>query len=409
MATLEHDSSSGRYRVRFRYGGRAFKRTLKTRNEKEAEGARARVDETIRLLERGRLVIPPGADPGVFIVSDGNLSNKPVLSKPLTLEELLNRSEASIPEGAKEANTRTTEKLHAKHLKRILGGQVSAQGLTLADLQRYCDQRAQEKGKRGLVRPQTIKKELDTFRAIWNWAVSLGLLSGPVPIKGVRLPKASEQMPFQTWEEVNKIIDRGGLTSLEERALWDRVFLTVPQIAEILEFVRSKARRPVVHPMFVFIAMTGARRSEMMRSRIEDIDFQSGTVLIREKKRDKSKTLTYRRVPMPDLLIRVMKDWLDRHPGGVHTFCLSANQKLKQTFTTKTFRRALKGSKWERLRGFHTFRHSFASNLAAAGVDQRVIDELMGHQTDAMRHRYRHLFPDQRQKAVQSVFAGVGQ
>jgi integrase len=54
---------------------------------------------------------------------------------------------------------------------------------------------------------------------------------------------------------------------------------------------------------------------------------------------------------------------------------------------------------------FHVFRHSFASNLAAAGIDQRIIDEWMGHSTEAMRKRYRHLFPDQRRKAIEAVFA----
>ncbi|MBY0459079.1 MAG: site-specific integrase, partial [Gemmataceae bacterium] len=62
------------------------------------------------------------------------------------------------------------------------------------------------------------------------------------------------------------------------------------------------------------------------------------------------------------------------------------------------------GSKWHVLRGYHAFRHSFASNLAAAGVDQRVIDELMGHTTVEMQKRYRHLFPDQRRQAVLAVF-----
>ena len=45
----------------------------------------------------------------------------------------------------------------------------------------------------------------------------------------------------------------------------------------------------------------------------------------------------------------------------------------------------LEGSRnWFKI-GFHSYRHSFASNLAAAGVDQRIIDEFMGHQTEAMR------------------------
>jgi integrase len=60
----------------------------------------------------------------------------------------------------------------------------------------------------------------------------------------------------------------------------------------------------------------------------------------------------------------------------------------------------LHDSKWVKLRGFHVFRHSFASNLAAAGVDQRIIDEFMGHQTDEMRCRYRHLFPETKKAAI---------
>jgi integrase len=52
--------------------------------------------------------------------------------------------------------------------------------------------------------------------------------------------------------------------------------------------------------------------------------------------------------------------------------------------------------------GFDTYRHSFVSNLAAAGVDQRLIDEFMGHQTDAMRKRCRHLFPKNKRSAIKS-------
>jgi integrase len=247
------------------------------------------------------------------------------------------------------------------------------------------------------------------MRVIWNWGVSHGHLKGAAPIKGVKLPKGKEKMPFQTWNEIQVIIDRGGLNSAEQKELWDCLFLTTPQISEVLEVVEAKARHAFVFPMFVMAAHTGARRSEMMRSRVEDFDFESKTVLIREKKKDKSVQITYRRVPMSPLLAQVMADWFARHPGGMYTFCLQANQTLKQTFTTKCFRQSLKNSKWVRLRGFHVLRHSFASNLAAKGIDQRVIDEFMGHQTEAMRKRYRHLFPDQRQQTIELVFGRNGQ
>ena len=58
--------------------------------------------------------------------------------------------------------------------------------------------------------------------------------------------------------------------------------------------------------------------------------------------------------------------------------------------------------------GFHS-RHSFASNLAARGVDQRIIDEWRGHQTEATAKRYRHLFPKERRSAMESFsFARAG-
>src|SRR5437870_5369143 len=119
MATLEFDEAAHRYRVRFRFGGRPFKRSLKTGIRSEAEAVRGRVEETIRLLERGRLELPVGADPGTFIISDGKLSVKPVAERVLTLGQLIAAYQKALPEGVKEANTLTTERLHCKHLRRI--------------------------------------------------------------------------------------------------------------------------------------------------------------------------------------------------------------------------------------------------------------------------------------------------
>lgn len=56
----------------------------------------------------------------------------------------------------------------------------------------------------------------------------------------------------------------------------------------------------------------------------------------------------------------------------------------------KHFRTTLKGSSWEVLHGWHVLRHSFCSNCAAAGVEQRLINDWVGHQTPEMVRRYRH-------------------
>lgn len=73
---------------------------------------------------------------------------------------------------------------------------------------------------------------------------------------------------------------------------------------------------------------------------------------------------------------------------------------------SRAFRQGVRGGKWDKLRGWHVFRHSFASNCAAKCIDQRLIDAWMGHQTEEMRKRYRHLIPNQEQAAILSVFNG---
>ena len=57
------------------------------------------------------------------------------------------------------------------------------------------------------------------------------------------------------------------------------------------------------------------------------------------------------------------------------------------------FKRTVADSKWAALRGYHVLRHSVISALASEGVDQWVIDEVVGHQSEEQRKRYRHLCP----------------
>ena len=418
MASLEFDEISGRYRLRFRYGGMSFKRSIKTSDQTEAEGVAARVEETVRLLERGRLELPAGADAGVFILSDGKLNGKASAEQRYTLDDLLKLYQKSLPQGAKAETTLNTEEIHISHLLGHFKKTKFAQSITTADMQAYVDKRLRDTYRDKIIRPDTVKKEVATFRLIWNWAVTQGRLTGPAPTKGLKYPKTEQKPPFMTREEIEKIINRGGLDEDQQKALWDCLFLAGSEVEELLDYVKETADHSFIHPMFVFVAHTGARRSEVLRSQVDDFNFQSRTVLIREKKRGHDKSLTYRRVKMSNLLAQTMQEWFSQHPGGQYAICepvqilrgkpRQVGVPLTRSEAHDHFKRTLANSKWAKLRGFHAFRHSFASNLAAAGVDQRIIDEWMGHQTEEMRKRYRHLFPDQQREAIDSVFGGNG-
>lgn len=408
VASIQRISNSPNYTIRFRFQGRNVQRSLGTGDRRKAAGICSRIEETIRLLETGRIEITNGIDPIAFIFADGKPVEKPIKADALGLSELYRIYLAKLPEGRKEASTLDGEGIHLKHLKRHLGPHRTVQTITKSDLQNYVSYRLKEKYHGKLIRPDTVRKELVTFRMLWNWGVEEGLLTGGSPTKHVALPLTDEKPAFLTPTEIQAILARGGLAKGEEERLWEAVYLETAEVAQVLEHARKSARCTFIYPMMVFVAHTSARRSELVRSMIEDIDFRTKTIIIREKKKSRTKAMTYRRVDMSPLLCKVMQAWLKEHPGGRYTFCQRSGFRQITPLTVwqaqHHLQQTMKNSPWSFITGFHVFRHSFASNLAAAGIDQRIIDEFMGHQTEEMRRRYRHLFPAQRRAAIESVF-----
>lgn len=420
MAWLEEHPTSGHFKICFRWGGKKLKKTLKTIDRREAEGALLRLQENIALVERGRLEIPPDADVATFLMSDGKLTERPQDRQPkvkLTLGELRDQDLGAHANGAVEVNSLSTMRMHLGHMVRTMGDKFAVQSLGFSQLQAHLDRRAKQRGHhRRPLSPTTLRKEMASFRACWNWGVHAGLLQGTFPNRGLKYPKSDEKPGFQTWPEVERQVNQGGLSVADQRALWDCVFLSLPEIDELLDYVRRHAYHAFLHPMFCFAAYTGARRSEMMRARIADLDLAGKVAVIHEKKRAKGRR-TSRRVPLSDVLAQVLTEWLTVHPGGPFLFChqlevvRSKKERVEHGALTRNeandhFKRTLAGGKWGQLRGWHVFRHSFASNCAAKGVDQRLIDAWLGHTTEEMRRRYRHLFPDQQRQALQLVFGG---
>jgi integrase len=417
MAWLEEHPTSGHFKVCFRWNGRKHKKTFKTTSKKDAEAALARFEENVSLLERGRIELPPGADVGTFLLSDGKLTGKPGTAAPpapALLGELQGRYAETLGNGAVEENSLDTVRMHLRHFLATLGERFPLQGLTLADLQRHVDRRAKKRYRGKPLSPVTIRKEMATLRALWNWGVHGRQLHGPFPGRGLKYPKADEKPPFQTREEIERRVASGGLTPGKVRELWDCLYLRVHEIEELLEDVRASGTQPWVYPLFCTAAHTGARRSELLRIEIPDLDFDAGTILIHEKKRARGKRTT-RRVTMTPFLKGVLQGWLAVHPGGPRLFAQAAKvvrSKTRRTAPTPVtrdeahdhFKRTVAGSKWAVLRGYHCLRHSFISCLAARGVDQRLIDDLVGHQTEEQRRRYRHLAPDLKREALKVVF-----
>lgn len=441
MAGLQE--RNGSFRVMFRHHGKQLTFTVGRVSEEEALETAATVASLLRGVEEGRIRVPAGVDVVAFLRQRLAGLNRESDDAPApefrprggtTLGTLRDRYVSTHSNGTIEANSLGTVRLHFSHLCRSLGEGFPLPELSLSRLQEYVDGRSR-KG----ISPVTVRKELATLRAAWNWGGPMGLSSGPFPARGLRYPKGKEKPPFLTRAQIEREIASG---HEDPDALWECLYLELPDLRELLAYVKEHATQPFVHPMVAFAAHTGARRSEMLRALVTDVDFAGNTVVVREKKRVKGRQ-TSRRVPLSPPLAEVLKEWLAAHPGGKYLFCHAsavARSKKRSNTTghkgeksrasslkgrmagvrtrperpgpqalTKDeahdhYKRTLAGGRWEVLRGFHVLRHSFVSACASKGVDQRLIDEWVGHTTEEMRRRYRHLYPSAQQDALKAVF-----
>ena len=442
MASIQLRGDS--YRVIFRFRGKQRFVTLGRVPVAEAEAKAAQVGYLLMRLDQGLIELPADRDVVDFVLRDGKPAalgavNPPTPARAVTLADLRDRYLATRGE-ALEARTLDTARLHFKHLCAILGHGYPIRELTLADLQAYVDRRGKQKTRAGTrLSPVTVRKEVVTLRTAWNWGERMGLVSGRYPYAGLSYPKTEELPPFQNRTQIER--QAAGATPAQRKALWDALYLETPEIDEALEIIRRDALHPWIHPMACTAAYTGARRSELIRMRVSDIDFEANVVVVREKKRVKGRHTT-RRVPLASALAGVLRAYLVGHPGGHSLFChrgevarskkrsrttghrgessratslkgrlatvtqreAPAPSPLTESEAHKHLKSALRGSRWSVIKGWHCWRHSFVSACASKGIDQRLVQEWAGHMDETMSRRYAHLYPSVQQTALDSVF-----
>jgi integrase len=191
--------------------------------------------------------------------------------------------------------------------------------------------------------------------------------------------------------------------------------LTPPEIGGLLRLVKERATKDYAPLLHALAAYTGMRRGEILRLRWSDVEVDQDAVIARSKKQSRQKSETARRIDLHPELKAQLLDWREERPRGQYVICgRDADGPIDVQTASRYFCQPLRGTTWcldARRRwfkvGYHTYRHSFASNLAAAGVDQRISDEFMGHTTEAMRKRYRHLFPSDRRAAINALSYGL--
>ncbi len=382
------------FHVKFSFRGKQFFRALKTSSKKEALHAKNRVEQNMHLITTGVLEIPPYEDIGDFI-----LIGKPKMrleTKRSISNSLFDTASIYLKtaQSRKATSSYKTEQIHLRHFLAFLGddAKLAISGITSSIIDEYVVWRRESVG------PNTVNKELQTISQMFRFAIERDLYNNNPINPGHRFKKAGVPHRFMTRPEINEQIKRGGLTDKEEKDLMRFRYLKMDEITELLKL----SKRSPLHPLIALLAYTGMRRGEALSLEWKDVDLKRKKILVRSRKQSSSVEFTGRDIDIHPKLLPILKKLHKTSKKGKYVFSNNQSGYWDQDSAYRQFKNLIAGTSFEGI-GFHCFRHSFASNLAALGVDQRIIDHFMGHQTEEIRRRYQHLFPASRRKAIDSL------
>jgi site-specific recombinase XerD len=164
---------------------------------------------------------------------------------------------------------------------------------------------------------------------------------------------------------------------------------TVLSQEEVARLIDSAAI-PFHRILLMTLYATGARRAELARLQISDIDSQRMVVHIRGGKGRKDRDVML----SPKLLLVLRDYWLWRKPkvwlfpgGRWHT----GNHPIESKTIWNACHEAAQRAGLERKVHPHTLRHCFATHLLEAGADLRTIQMLLGHRDLEETTIYLHL------------------
>jgi hypothetical protein len=229
------------YYCTFRFRGSRYYFTIGNVSEKQARAKSVEVDETLDLIDRGRLDLPDGIAIEEFVAFGGKVPVLTVRPEKVILRQLIDQYLETHGNGTVEANSLGTAKSHLNQFAKSLGERFRVQRLMLQDLQTHVDRR-QRKG----VAAVTLKKELASFRACWNWGVQADLVKGPFPGRGLRFPKEEEKEPFRTFAEIEAMVVSEKPNDGRRAALWEALYLSRPEIEEVLAHFHKYGTLPWV-------------------------------------------------------------------------------------------------------------------------------------------------------------------
>lgn len=266
----------------------------------------------------------------------------------------------------KPSEQRTKNYRMRRHLVPFFGKMTLA-AIGDIDIERYKSVKTQS----GLA-PKSVNNHLAILSKSLNSARDWGLLERTPRIKFLRVPP--QRFDFLTPEESRALLD-----AARTESAW--------------------------HDMILCALRTGLRVGELLGLEWRDVDMTRRQLIISRSVVDghvgSPKNNRVRMVPLSLDLAAALSA---RGRSRVSVFDTAEGRPVTYKTAHAALKRICKKAGLRRV-GWHTLRHTFASQLAAAAVPMRAVQDLLGHSTLQMTMRYSHLAPSALHEAVNVLTA----
>ena len=192
-------------------------------------------------------------------------------------------------------------------------------------------------------------------RAFFRWLTRTNVLPSN-PASDLDLPRLEKRLPHNvlTESEVERI-------------------LAQPKISDVLG-LRDRAILEVFYS-------TGMRRTELTELRLESIDLERGTVMIRQGKgkRDRMVPIGERACAWVEKYLADARPLLLMPPDARVLFLSQMGEALSPDHLTALVAQYVSASEIGKTGSCHLFRHAMATLMLEGGADVRHIQEILGH------------------------------
>jgi len=245
--------------------------------------------------------------------------------------------------------------------------------------------------KLGGLSDKTLNDKRDILSGFFQYAESLKYISRN-PVNKLNVPRQK----VDTKKTNDKFIPR-----------------TMEENEKIRNYLKKLDHKLAIYEIWVMQELTGMRVSEITHTLVRDVDYKHNQIRVGDK------TMIVYKMRKPVVIeyqTKTKREWfVDIHPKLAaileqHTKGRKADELLfpntqggiiKTDYLAKLYKEAMEDlGVTNRRKPNHGNRHWYASHGIEAGVKDKVIQENLGHTTDVMTGRYRHLSAEYRQKEI---------